>query len=335
MNVVGPVVLLALAGCLACGSGSGSNASQGGGGSTPPPALVLSPTGGDSQTGPGGVPYLPLTVTATDGGNPAPGVTVTFSDGGAGGTFSDSTGITGSTGTVSTTYTPPLVSSPASIIISATSPGYSEATFLEHDNPGSQLCAHTYVEGPTEPPQPENSCATGVTKTGVFYPTPPWGELEIALCNMDGVPPLSPGLPPPSCVEQDPDFARVTLNESNASAALVDAPLDTNQGFVLNSCSNNGVADVTAKKTTDAEYDWKIMLTTPVFWYGNEPGPSYCNVLLSDQSGQAILVLVGYQISQYCSNATCTPTSGEWEPPNFQRKLLYRGSGDASLANQR
>ncbi|HEV2470511.1 MAG TPA: choice-of-anchor D domain-containing protein [Candidatus Sulfotelmatobacter sp.] len=94
------------------------------------PNKLLAATSGNNQTGSAGS-TLPtaLTVTATNQGNPAPGVTVTFSDGGVGGTFGTPTATTGSSGTASTTYT--LPSSAQTVTISATSTAYAAATFTE------------------------------------------------------------------------------------------------------------------------------------------------------------------------------------------------------------
>ncbi len=92
--------------------------------------LALTPTAGNNQSGGTGT-TLPtaLTVAATSNGNPLQGVSVTFSDGGAGGTFGTPTAITGTDGTASTTYT--LPSTAQTVTITASSPGYSSATFTE------------------------------------------------------------------------------------------------------------------------------------------------------------------------------------------------------------
>jgi Bacterial Ig-like domain (group 1) len=97
---------------------------------TAAPAMLLTATAGNNQTGAGGT-TLPtaLTVSATNNGVADPGVTVSFSDGGAGGTFGTPTGITGSTGAVSTTYTLPPAAK--SVTITATASGFSSATFIE------------------------------------------------------------------------------------------------------------------------------------------------------------------------------------------------------------
>jgi hypothetical protein len=91
---------------------------------------TLSPTAGNSQTaGPGTLLPTALTVTATSNGNPVPGVSVTFSDGGAGGSFGTPTVVTGSNGTASSTYTLPATAQTVSI--TATSSGYKSASFTE------------------------------------------------------------------------------------------------------------------------------------------------------------------------------------------------------------
>ncbi|MGA7218821.1 MAG: choice-of-anchor D domain-containing protein, partial [Candidatus Sulfotelmatobacter sp.] len=92
---------------------------------------TLTATAGNNQTGTGGVALpVALQVTATSGGNPASGVTVTFVDN-AGGTFNPASGTTGSNGTLSTVYTPPTVTQTTSITVTASATGYNSATFSE------------------------------------------------------------------------------------------------------------------------------------------------------------------------------------------------------------
>lgn len=91
---------------------------------------ALTATSGNNQSGNVGTTLpVSLTVTATSNGNPVSGLSVTFSDGGAGGAFGAPVVTTGSNGTASTTYT--LPSAAATITISATSSGYNTATFTE------------------------------------------------------------------------------------------------------------------------------------------------------------------------------------------------------------
>ena len=93
------------------------------------PVETLTATSGNNQTGTIGTPLpTPLVVTATMNGSNASGVTVTFSDGGAGGSFGTPSGVTGSNGQVSTTYTP---GSSGTITITASATGYTSATFTE------------------------------------------------------------------------------------------------------------------------------------------------------------------------------------------------------------
>ncbi len=91
---------------------------------------ALTATSGNNQSGNVGT-TLPaaLTVTATSNGNPVSGVSVTFSDGGAGGSFGTGVVTTGSNGTASTTYT--LPSTAKTVTVSVTSAGYNTATFTE------------------------------------------------------------------------------------------------------------------------------------------------------------------------------------------------------------
>jgi hypothetical protein len=84
---------------------------------------ILKANSGSGQTGKAGTTLpKPLSVKAVDAysGNVIPGVTVTFSDGGAGGTFGNSTPVTGSNGVASTTYTLPSNPGVVSIKITGT-----------------------------------------------------------------------------------------------------------------------------------------------------------------------------------------------------------------------
>lgn len=96
------------------------------------------PTGGNSQTGTVAT-TLPtsLSVQLRDpySGTTFPGVTVAFSDGGKGGTFTSSTAVTDSAGVASTTYTLPTKSGTYTVTASAT--GYGNASFSETATPGS------------------------------------------------------------------------------------------------------------------------------------------------------------------------------------------------------
>jgi hypothetical protein len=99
------------------------------------PALI--PTGGNNQTATVATTLaLPIQVQARDpySGATFPGVTVTFSDGGKGGTFASATAVTDATGTASTTYTLPTKA--ATYIITATAPQLGKGTFSETGTPG-------------------------------------------------------------------------------------------------------------------------------------------------------------------------------------------------------
>jgi hypothetical protein len=96
------------------------------------PAARVTITGGNNQAAPAGT-QLPqaLTVEVTDQyGNPVSGSSVTFSDGGAGGTFSNSNPVvTSSSGIASQFYT--LPASPGTVTISASAAGLTSAVFTE------------------------------------------------------------------------------------------------------------------------------------------------------------------------------------------------------------
>ena len=91
---------------------------------------ALSATAGNNQIG-GVGSTLPtaLTVQAQSNGIPVAGVSVIFSDGGAGGNFGNSTVITDVNGNASTTYTLPATAQ--TVTITASSSGYMSASFTE------------------------------------------------------------------------------------------------------------------------------------------------------------------------------------------------------------
>ena len=91
---------------------------------------VLSVNAGNGQNGNVGT-MLPtsLSVLATVNDNPTASVNVTFSDGGAGGSFGTPSATTNASGIVSTTYT--LPSTVQTVTVTASAAGYSGATFAE------------------------------------------------------------------------------------------------------------------------------------------------------------------------------------------------------------
>jgi hypothetical protein len=91
----------------------------------------LTPTAGNNQSGTvGTVLPVALSVQAVNSsGAGVPGVVVNFSDGGRGGTFSNPTGTTDSTGTATTSYTLPKRAQ--SFTIKATASGYLVGSFAE------------------------------------------------------------------------------------------------------------------------------------------------------------------------------------------------------------
>jgi hypothetical protein len=97
------------------------------------PAATVTITSGNNQTAPAGtqLPQTLILLVTDQYGNPVPGNSVSFSDGGAGGAFSNSNPfITGSNGTASQFYT--LPSLPETVNISATATGIgSPAVFTE------------------------------------------------------------------------------------------------------------------------------------------------------------------------------------------------------------
>jgi hypothetical protein len=99
---------------------------------------ALSATGGNEQSATvASTLPVPLTVQAINvyTQNVFPGVTVTFSDGGKGGTFNPPTAVTDSTGSASTSYTLPAKIGSYTLTASAT--GYPAAFFTETAQPAS------------------------------------------------------------------------------------------------------------------------------------------------------------------------------------------------------
>jgi hypothetical protein len=94
------------------------------------PTLTAS-AGNNQSTAVGTTLASPLSVVASNPytGAPYAGVTVTFSDGGKGGHFSNPTAVTDSTGTASTYYTVPTT--PQTLTITATNPAYTSASLTE------------------------------------------------------------------------------------------------------------------------------------------------------------------------------------------------------------
>ncbi|HTW32076.1 MAG TPA: Ig-like domain-containing protein, partial [Candidatus Sulfotelmatobacter sp.] len=106
---------------------------------------TLSVSSGNNQTGTVGTPLpAPLTVLATSNGTPVSGVTVAFSDNGAGGSFGSPTATTGSNGQASSTYTPGTT---GTISITASSSGYSSASFTETVTSGVSVASLKLVAG--------------------------------------------------------------------------------------------------------------------------------------------------------------------------------------------
>ena len=107
----------------------------------------IAATSGNGQSGAAGSTLsAPLVITATNPytGTPIPGVSVTFSDGGKGGVFSNPTPTTDVNGSATSTYT--LPKTPQTITISVTSSGYAPATFTETDVVGP-VASITTVSG--------------------------------------------------------------------------------------------------------------------------------------------------------------------------------------------
>ncbi len=99
---------------------------------------LLSVFAGNNQSGTVGTQLKnTLAAQATRDGNPVAGMTISFSDAGAGGSFSAASGTSNSNGVASTSYT--LPSTAKTVTITATSAGYSSTTFSETATANSQV----------------------------------------------------------------------------------------------------------------------------------------------------------------------------------------------------
>lgn len=109
------------------------------------PPATFSILGGNGQTGPvAAVLTSPLKVLLKDAhGNGVPGVTVSFDDGGAGGSFSSPSGATDSSGNASTLYTTPTKS--GKVHITASVSGLTSLIFNENVNPGPPASQGVYA----------------------------------------------------------------------------------------------------------------------------------------------------------------------------------------------
>ena len=107
---------------------------------------ILNITGGNNQTAQVLSPLpAPLTVVAENpySGQPDPGVTVTFSDGGKGGTFNPPSAVTDSNGVVSTVYTFPKKAGTYTLTISAPNFGSITATEIATPAPATTLITYS------------------------------------------------------------------------------------------------------------------------------------------------------------------------------------------------
>ncbi len=126
---------------------------------------VLSVNAGNGQSGNAGtMPPTSLSVLATANDNPTAGVNVSFSDGGAGGSFGTPSATTNSSGIASTTYT--LPSSAATVTVTASATGYSAATFAETAIRSAGIPASLFAAGwnsISAIPPPPNWCPSDST----------------------------------------------------------------------------------------------------------------------------------------------------------------------------
>ncbi len=99
---------------------------------------ALSITGGNNQTGPVGQALpQPLQIVATSTGQPVAGVTLSFSDGGQGGSFNPPTATTGANGSGSTVFTLPPTAGTYTLTVSAAN--FASVTATETATPAQKL----------------------------------------------------------------------------------------------------------------------------------------------------------------------------------------------------
>ncbi len=105
---------------------------------------ILKVTGGGNQSATIGTNLAPISASATNPytGQPDVGVTVSFSDGGKGGTFTPSSATTDATGNVSTVYTLPTKSGTYTLTVSATNFGSVTTTATALPGPAVKLAAY-------------------------------------------------------------------------------------------------------------------------------------------------------------------------------------------------
>jgi Bacterial Ig-like domain (group 1) len=140
--------------------------------------LALSPSAGNNQTGGTGTTLpVALTVLASSDGSPAQGVSVSFSDGGAGGTFGTPNPTTGSNGLASTTYT--LPANAQTVTITASSSGYTSATFTET----AGVCAISATSGNNQSGMESTLLPTALSVSAICNGTP---ESGVSITFSDG-----------------------------------------------------------------------------------------------------------------------------------------------------
>jgi len=135
----------------------------------PGPATTLGRSKGNLQTGPVATPLpLPLTTKAKDlYGNGVSGISISYSDGGAGGLLSSNPVTTDSAGLAPVTYTTPTV--PGTVKISASATGLKSVTFSETVTAGpAAKTASTSGNGQSGPPSTQLALPLVVTVTDKY-----------------------------------------------------------------------------------------------------------------------------------------------------------------------
>jgi hypothetical protein len=189
---------------------------------------LLSPVSGANQTGAAGTTLaLPVTVQAMNPytGAALSGVPITFTDGGAKGSFGTSTVTTDSTGKASTTYTLPTIFTKVTINITAASPGYAPAAFVETVTAGSPASI-TVVSGGSQ---------TGTVGTTLPAPI----VVKVADSYGNAVPGVAVTF---SATPLGGSFSNNPITTDSLGRASVSYTLPTKAGYITVTASNGSIS---------------------------------------------------------------------------------------------
>jgi hypothetical protein len=212
----------------------------------------LSVVGGSGQSGVvASTLPIPLNLKAVDPytGNVFPGLTVTFTDGGKGGTFHPATAVTDGTGSASTSYTLPTKAGSYTLTVSA--PGYASGFFKE-----TALAADLTETGVTDPPatvvdgssfsvtdtvQNIGNVTAAASTTRYYFSTTTSKSGARMLSGSRAVPSLDPGTT---------SSGTVTVTVSNTAAGTYFLLACSDDKFVIPEASESNNCKASADKTS-------------------------------------------------------------------------------------